>query len=389
MRRRCRHIIAVVLCCFVVCGMLPQSSFGLVITSPATNYEYAPYDNPGWDNVGQMSNGTGVYLGDGWVLTPYHVYRREAGHSYIQLDRRYDEIFGTSRRIELDGTNADLVMFRINGNPDLDLIEIRETAVPNSESATLISIGRIKDGNLQEWVIEDETYWGFGTTTPRAKRWGRNRVFDYNGSMGSGQDFGETEALYARFDQGQSDEAQPVDKDSGGGVFIKVGSTWELAGMILLVGPNYPYDPHEVPPPEVTPGTHAIYGSYAYYADLMAYHEQISNIRDIRLPGDADRNGRVDIVDFSILRGSFGQSGSDITPYFNADFDDDLDVDKDDLGILENHFGMVSGGYNHPDQLEGGAPAMALVLVPEPATIFVLIGAVPLLLKSPRRRGRA
>jgi len=383
MRCRCVHVVAMLLSCFVVCGMLPQPSFGLVMKSDASNYEVAPNGIAGWHNIGQMSNGTGTYLGDGWVLTPYHVYKHEAGHSSIQLDQRYDEILGTSRRIELDGTNADLVMFRINGNPDLDLIKISQYALSGSPSATLISTGRIKDDNgLQEWVIEGGTYSGFGTIETRAKRWGRNFIHDYNGSLDSGGDFGMTEALWARFDTGRDDEAQPVGKDSGGGVFVEVDSTWELAGMIILVGPNYPYDSSQRPPPEVTPGTHAIYGSDAFYADLAAYSNQISAIRLIPLPGDADWNGRVDLVDFAMFRGSFGQTGSSI----RTDFNNDLVVDGDDLVILENNFGMISGGGIN---LPGGAPATTPVPVPEPATIFVLIGAVPLLLKSRKRRRRA
>jgi len=380
MRRQYVHVVVVLSFCLAVCGMPAQPSFGMVTTSPSSSYNIAPPDDPGWGNIGQMSNGTGIYLGDGWVLTPYHVYSHEAGHSSIQLDRWYDEILGTSRRIEFDGPGnyADLVMFRINGNPDLDLINIRQAALSVSKSATIISTGKVKDGILQEWEIEGETYSGFGAGTTRAKRWGRNWMYDYHGSVDSGGGYGQTDALWARFDPERSDETQPVDKDSGGGAFIKVGSTWELAGMVLSVGLNYPHPNDE----GIGPGTHAIYGSDAYYADLSTYHSQIFVNRLVPLPGDADWNGRVDLVDFSMLRGSFGQTGSDI----RTDFNYDLVVDGDDLEILESNFGMVSGsGINLP----GGAPPAAPVLVPEPATIFVLIGAVPLLLKSPTRRGRA
>lgn len=385
MRRQCGQIAVVVLCCLVVCGM-PRSLFGLVITDSSPNYNYAPTgdNDPGWANIGYMSNGTGIYLGDGWVLAPYHVYRYQAGYSSIQLDRWYDEIPGTSRRIEFagPGSYADLVMFRINGDPDLDLITISHAAWSGSKSATIVSTGRTKDGNKQDWIIDGHTYSGFATTDTRAKQWGKNWIYDLYGSVDSGAGYGHTEALWSRFDTGRSDEAQAVGKDSGGGAFVKVGSTWELAGLILLVGPNYPYDPYQVPQPEVTPGTHAIYGSDTFYADLSPYHDQISANRLIPLPGDADWDGRVDLVDFSMLRGSFGQTGPDI----RTDFNYDLVVDGDDLEILENNFGMVSGrGINLP----GGPPSSAPVLVPEPVTIFVLIGAIPLLLKSPRRRRRA
>jgi hypothetical protein len=362
--------------------MLPQPSLALVITSPSSSYSIAPSDDPGWGNVGRMSNGTGIYLGDGWVLSPYHVYRHEAEHSSIQLDEWYDEIPGTSRRIRFGGPGdyADLVMFRINGDPDLDLITIRQAALTGSKSATIISTGRIKDGTEQDWEIGGKTYSGFATSETRAKRWGKNWLHDYNGSVDSGGIYGQTDALWSRFDFGPSSEAQAVGKDSGGGAFIKVGDTWELVGMILLVGPNYPYDPHSEPPPVVTPATHAIYKSDMYLADLPTYYSQILGNRLRPLPGDADWNGRVDIVDFAMFRGSFGQTGSGI----RTDFNYDEVVDGEDLEILENNFGMISGsGINIP----GAAPPGPPVLVPEPLTIFVLVGAVPLLLKSSRRRG--
>jgi len=388
MRRQYGHVVVVFLCGLVVCGMPLRSSFGLVIASDSANYNYTPGDDPGWDYVGRMSNGTGIYLGDGWVLAPYHVYKHEAGHSSIELDRWYDEILGTARRIKFDtGTNADLVMFRINGNPnpypdpvtgDPIPITIRSTGLSGSTSATIISTGRIRDDDgLQSWDIEGKTYEGFATTATFAKRWGRNFLYDYYGSVDSGGGCGQTDALWSKFDDGRNDEVQPVDKDSGGGAFVKVGSTWELAGMILLVGPNYPY-PNEH---GIMPGTHAIYGSDAFYADLSTYSSQIFVNRLCPLPGDADWNGRVDLMDFGMFRASFGQTGSNL----RTDFNYDEVVDEGDLEILENNFGMVSGnGINFPFS----APPMAPVLVPEPATIFVLIGAVPLLLKSSTRRRR-
>ena len=395
MRRWSGYVIAVLFCCVVAWGALPQSSFGLVITdddstSEESIYRNAPSDDPGWDNIGQMSLGSGVYLGDGWVLTAYHVYQYDHqtghdGYSHIDLDKRYDEILGTARRIDSLGTDADMMMFRINGDPDVDFIEIRESALIGNKMATIVAAGKIREGDLQSWNIEGDTYSGFATSTTRLKQWGSNYVRDLSTSVITPGDFGETEALWSTFDDSpyRAEETQSVQADSGGAAFVKDGD-WQLTGLVLLVGPNYPYPNDE----GVSPGTHAIYDSGAYYADLTAYYDQIAAIRDIRLPGDADRNGGVDLDDFAILRSTFGASGSEIAEHFNADFDENEVVDSVDLGILMDHFGMTSGGYNHPDALGGGAPMMP-VAVPEPVTIFVLIGGVPLLLSSPRRRKKA
>jgi hypothetical protein len=389
MRRGSVRVLAVALFCFIVGGILPRHSFGLVIasnssTSEGSVYRNVPIDDPGWDNIGQMSNGTGIYFGDGWVLAPYHVYQSNHkpganGFAYIELDRQYDEILGTAQRIEFDdSTDADLIMFRVNGNPDIDLIEIRETDLPGPQLATIISAGRIREGDLQSWDIDGTMYSGFATSDIRLKQWGRNWITDFNDSVitvGGAGNFGETEALWSRFDEGKAEEVQPVDKDSGGGAFVQDGDgDWQLTGTILLVAPNYPTNG------QIGPGTHAIYNSGAYYSDLTAYYDQIAAIRNIPLPGDADRNGTVDIYDFALLRSTFGMSGAP----FPADFNNDLVVDDGDLLILETNFGMVSGsGVDIP-----GGP-FAPVPVPEPATIFVLIGAAPLFLRSRRRRGRA
>ena len=53
------------------------------------------------------------------------------------------------------------------------------------------------------------------------------------------------------------------------------------------------------------------------------------------LPGDANRDGEVDLSDFVILRNNFG-TGS---VFSQGDFDGDGDVDLGDFVILRNHFG--------------------------------------------------
>jgi hypothetical protein len=84
------------------------------------------------------------------------------------------------------------------------------------------------------------------------------------------------------------------------------------------------------------------------------------------IPGDANLDDLVDLQDFSILKEHFGQIG---TFWEQGDFNDDGLVDLQDFSILKEHFGQ-------------SAP---LAAVPEPATLFVVIGAaVPALLK--RRR---
>ena len=398
MRRRYLHFAAAFGCCFVICGMLVQPSLGMVNTSNHLSYREAPNDDPGWNFVGEMFNGTGVYLGDGWVITPYHVYRPRAEEASIQLDQMYDEVPGTSKRIKFDtqaDIDADLIMFRINGDPNLypvgsvpNVVEIRPEAIGTRPVATIIGTGFGRDdapspdppptGPLQTWDVGGQTYQGYDISDTRIKQWGSNSVSVY-GAVTPPGGYGTTEVLYSMFNQSpaRSEETQPVDKDSGGAAFIKRSGVWELSGLVIAMAA-----PEGYPHAELSLREHAIYETGAMYADLSKYSDQISAIRLTPLPGDVDWNGRVDLRDFSLLRQTFGQTGPDLA----ADFDQSGAVDDADLDILQRNFGVISGnGVNWPD----GVPLLAPVLAPEPATMFVLLVAAPLLLRSRKRRKTA
>jgi len=325
-----------------------------------------------------MKNGTGIYLGDGWVLTPYHVYQSEAEHSRITLDQqRFDEIPQSSKRIKFNAnTDADLVMFRINGNPSTDYINIRQSGLSTNQEITLISTGRIRSGAEQSWEIGGKTYWGFNTSETREKRWGTNKVTDLPTPLSIG--YGTTEAFLTWFNKTprRNEETQPVDKDSGGGAFARDGGQWELTGLVLAIGTQAGY-PASAPDPLM----HAIYGNAAYYADLTEYASQIDTYRLTPLAGDADWNGTVDLVDFTRLREDFGQVGTGL----RTDFDGSGVVDGGDLDILQRNFGMISGsGITLPSLAAPPTP----ILAPEPGTMLVIAFGAPLLLRSRKRRGQ-
>ena len=415
MQRWSGHVTAVLFCFLVLFGVLASPSYGLVITSDNSSYNNAPtaYSDPGWDNVGAMSNGTGVYIGDGWVLTPYHVYAHEAGHSSIVLDQSYDEIAETARRVKSSsGVEGDLVMFRINGNPAIDSLNIRYNDVVGSLSTLIISNGLIQVGGMVTETIGGKQYKYFNTSYPdvawsdpdrpwppdiddpatppvgewippsREKRWGMNKIPSYNGTNISMTDkYGvTTDSFVTWFDaNGGNSEAQPLNKDSGGAVFIKNGGNWELSGVVLAVATPVGY-----PAAAPNPLTHAVYGNAAYYANLSEYSTDIAEIRLRPLPGDADWNGTVDVLDLNELLATFGSAGEG----YSTDFNDDNLVDLKDFTILRDNFGMVSGsgnGLEPPDNSLLGPP----IATPEPTTVFLLIAGVPAILKSRKRRRKA
>jgi hypothetical protein len=110
---------------------------------------------------------------------------------------------------------------------------------------------------------------GYKTLSTRTMRWGTNTVSEaglwLNGGFGDAKMLGTT-FTYSQYD---STEAQAAYGDSGGGVFHKNGSTWELAGLILTVG-GYSGQPD--------PGANAVFGNVTYAADLSFYRPQIMAI---------------------------------------------------------------------------------------------------------------
>ena len=50
-----------------------HSAAVIIVTGDGTGNTTAPSDDPGFDNVGSVNGLSGVYLGNGWVLTAGHV----------------------------------------------------------------------------------------------------------------------------------------------------------------------------------------------------------------------------------------------------------------------------------------------------------------------------
>jgi hypothetical protein len=59
------------------------------------------------------------------------------------------------------------------------------------------------------------------------------------------------------------------------------------------------------------------------------------------LPGDANRDGKVNLSDFGILKSNFGKNDA---TWDQGDFDADTKVALGDFGILKTNFGKSSGG---------------------------------------------
>ena len=262
---------------------LPCARAAVVGQSNDPLYTMAPTsDDFGFANVGTVFNSiasipaTGVYLGDGWMLTAYHNSVNTGGAFTFQSitlgGASYSADVATATRLHnADSSPADLTLFR------LTTIPAGLSAMPLSGVAPSIGAGTRMMGNGQDreltntrWVAG--TPWtevgnggnrlGYKLVGSRALRWGTNSV-DTAPSALPDLGYGVVTAFSMDWDN-VSGEAMATGGDSGGGVFVKNGGTWELAGIMLYTA-------------ELSgqPAGTVVYGDVTYAASLSTYKAEI------------------------------------------------------------------------------------------------------------------
>jgi len=232
-------------------GALANPAAAVLIDSgDGTGNTTAPADDPGFIHVGKRSQFSAVYVGNGWVLTANHT-----GVGPVEIDGvSYPDVAGSKVRFDDGGVAADLMAFQIDPYPALPILPISANPSLTGESVIMAGNGNDRGAAVTECGAID----GYAWSGSKSIRWGTNTIDSYLTAL-------STRSLVTDFDQGGSlHEAQNVNGDSGGALFVKNGTDWELAGILFALGAFGCQSPMT-----------SLYGNQSYSVDLATYRSQI------------------------------------------------------------------------------------------------------------------
>lgn len=181
---------------------------------------------PFFKNVGFIENSTGVYVGNGYVLTAAHVgsgvFRMSDGSSYLPVR-------GSERRIlNPNGSEADLCLFRIafdqkDSIARLPNIPLGPITPPEGSKVLFLSAGLGADRPGYAWNGRSVIRWGLNRVSSVFTDWIETHGF-------------RTAGFATSFDP-IAGHCQAAPGDSGGAVFVynTQAGAWQLGGIILAV----------------------------------------------------------------------------------------------------------------------------------------------------------
>lgn len=209
---------------------------------------------PFWNNVGKIERSTGIYIGNGHVLTAAHV---GVGDFRANDGRLYKMVRGSGSILtNQTGAQADMLLFQIEvprGTmvSKLPAIPLTSAAPARGERVLLMGAGagkKLENGHPFCWNPDNQLRWGWNLvesvfTSPI-------KTEHYN-----------SHGYATKFDR--STECQAAPGDSGGAVFRynSRSQRWELGGVIIAVD-----DVHG----------RADFGSQTYIADPIVFAQRLA-----------------------------------------------------------------------------------------------------------------
>ena len=261
----------------------------------------APANGAPWANVVQFgaNNASGVYLGNGCVLTANHV-TMEASVLINGISYARDTAF-TPLQITEAPDVVDLKLIKILGTPPLPVVQslpLNFSTADLNLNCTLIGWG------VGKGTVIPNKGWNWGDDTTRAERWGTNKTLSTTVTAAySGYSY---EALETSFRRSLGpDTAQISFGDSGGGLFQQIGGVWKLSGITTttlqwqagaaLYDGEFPFPPGDQPDA-------ANYVRLSKYAHLLRYENWASaklGSSTASLTADPDKDAESNLLEYA------------------------------------------------------------------------------------------
>lgn len=218
--------------------------YGSGPTDPDNTLNTTPPPNGApWFNIVQFgaNNASGIYLGNGFILTANHVNVVNSGIVINGVSYNRDVTF-TPVQITEDVPNTafadivDLKLVKILGNPGLPPLPVVQSLPINfSTTADLGTTTTFIGWGVGKGSIVTDQGWNWGDDTTRAERWGLNSapgVLTVNPFLGYSYRY---DGLYAQFNRSLGASTPQVTLgDSGSGLFQNIGGIWKLSGLATL-----------------------------------------------------------------------------------------------------------------------------------------------------------
>jgi hypothetical protein len=253
----------------IALGLCVTPCHALVIDNTTTLNETASGTQAPWYNVGSINGASGVYLKNGWVITAHHVVGNSTSASITFNGLTYSSIGSIITLLNPDSSASDVSLFYIGTTPTNAVSLGLVSSLPSTSTLlTLIGYGEHRSGNVTSIAYTGGTANGYLWDGAYSKSWGLSLRNSGTDSLVQAPGANAFEAFSTTFHvTGTSNYTQAALGDSGGGVFVEVGNTWELAGTINAIAGATGQ----------TADT-AMAGDETYLADMSVYADQINTL---------------------------------------------------------------------------------------------------------------
>jgi hypothetical protein len=259
--------------CLIASIALGSEAAAVVVADPSNTVDtsLSPDAAFPWLHTGYIANGasgSATYLGDGWVLTAQHAIGLTNNVVLNGVTYQWNSSAGV---VTLPSApDLDLALIQIIGDPGLPSLDFYCEPVEPGLAVTMVGTGHFRESynnngtgrqndDFYEWATRaqpvPETYWGTNTVA----------------QVGVDDSAVPNHLFTTVFDlNGTTYEAQAAKGDSGGGVYVNNGGSWELAGMMFSAS-NLETQ-------------RATYGDESFFVDLSFYKAEINSLTSQPVP---------------------------------------------------------------------------------------------------------